>query len=131
MLTQQQIDDIYEYIGIGFHSLWVYVGNAHEILAGEADPGSFEERKNDFFFLVGKLLDEGLLKLGNRQGGFFTGTTEELVEMFRGHFPISDEEVNFAGVGGLWLVTEDCPFVAVWVFKGEGENGEDYYDWCF
>ncbi|TWP41728.1 DUF596 domain-containing protein, partial [Xylella fastidiosa subsp. fastidiosa] len=23
----------------------------------------------------------------------------------------------------------ECPAGAVWVFKGEGENGEDYYEW--
>ncbi|TWP35768.1 DUF596 domain-containing protein, partial [Xylella fastidiosa subsp. fastidiosa] len=22
------------------------------------------------------------------------------------------------------------PFIAVWVHKGEGENGEDYYEWA-
>ncbi len=44
-----------------------------------------------------------------------TGTTAELVEMFRKCFPASDEEM----LEGLWLVTEDCPFVAVWLFEGE------------
>ncbi len=73
-----------------------------------------------------KLLDEGKLKLGNRKTELIIdGTTAELVEMFRKSFPASDEEM----LEGLWLVTEDCPFVAVWLF--EGENGEDYYGWCY
>ncbi|WP_155641444.1 DUF596 domain-containing protein, partial [Xylella fastidiosa] len=68
--------------------------------------------------------DEGRLKLA-KNGKFITGTTEELVEMFRSSFPASDEELDT----GTWFFFDECPAGAVWVFKGEGENGEDYYEW--
>ncbi|ALQ98049.1 DUF596 domain-containing protein [Xylella fastidiosa] len=126
MLTQEQIDKIYEDLEHPLHFLWFDIGDAHGVSAAQEDPASFEERKKDFLFLVEKLLDEGKLKLGNRKTELIIdGTTAELVEMFRKSFPASDEEM----LEGLWLVTEDCPFVAVWLF--EGENGEDYYGWCY
>ncbi|ALQ95740.1 hypothetical protein XFUD_12040 [Xylella fastidiosa] len=126
MLTQEQIDHIYEMLGGPLSFLWGYIGDAHGIHPQRPDPASFEERKKDFLFLIGKLLDEGRLKLGNRKGEFINGTTEELVEMFRSSFPASDEEL----MKGTWLVTEECPFIAVWVHKGEGKDGEDYYEWA-
>ncbi|WP_155561140.1 DUF596 domain-containing protein, partial [Xylella fastidiosa] len=73
-------------------------------------------------FMIGKLLDEGKLKLAEK-GEFMTGTTEEQVEMFRKSFPASDEEME----SGCWFFSDECPAGAVWVFKGE--NGEDEYDW--
>ncbi|HHW4677660.1 MAG TPA: DUF596 domain-containing protein, partial [Xylella fastidiosa subsp. fastidiosa] len=123
MLTQQQIDHIYEMLGGPLCFLWGYIEDAHGIIGTKKDPDSFEERKNDFLFLVGKLLDEGELKLA-KKGKFMTGTTEEQVEMFRKSFPTSDEEMEF----GVWFFADECPAGAVWVFKGEGENGEDYYE---
>ncbi|UIX81025.1 DUF596 domain-containing protein [Xylella fastidiosa] len=127
MLTQQQIDDLCENLGGALDCLWLGVGHVYGVSAAQVDPASFEERKKDFLFLIGKLLDEGRLKLGNRKGEFFTGTTLELVQMFRSCFPASDEDME----AGIWFVIDECPFVAVWVFKGEGENGEDYYEWAF
>ncbi|MCD8457515.1 DUF596 domain-containing protein [Xylella taiwanensis] len=124
MLTQQQIDIICEDLGCALDSLWSQIGRAHGISSKQVDLDSFEERKKDFFFVVGKLLDEGKLKLA-KNGTFITGTTEELVEMFRTSFPDSDEEMEV----GIWFFTEECPAGAVWVSKGEGENGEDYYEW--
>ncbi|WP_369210950.1 DUF596 domain-containing protein [Xylella fastidiosa] len=126
MLTQQQLDVIYEDLGRPFHIIWSNVEDVHGLSTEQLDPDSFEERKNDFLFLIGKLLDEGLLKLGDRKSEFINGTTEELVEMFRSSFPASDEEL----MKGTWLVTEECPFIAVWVHKGEGKDGEDYYEWA-
>ncbi|UIX81023.1 DUF596 domain-containing protein [Xylella fastidiosa] len=122
MLTQEQIDDICESLGGAFPSLWNRIKMAHTDL--QEDPASFEERKKDFLFIIGKLLDEGRLKLA-KKGEFITGTTEELVEMFRKSFPTSDEEMEF----GVWFFSDDCPAGAVWISKGEGENGEDYYEW--
>ncbi|ALR07584.1 DUF596 domain-containing protein [Xylella fastidiosa] len=127
MLTQEQIDFIYEDLEHPLHFLWFSVGDVHGISPTQVDPDSFEERKKDFLFLIGKLLDEGRLKLA-KKGKFFTGTTEELVEMFRSSFPASDEEMDLEGAG-LWFFMDECPAGAVWVFKGEGENGEDYYEW--
>ncbi|AXI83691.1 DUF596 domain-containing protein [Xylella taiwanensis] len=130
MLSQEQIDTIYEDLIHPFHFLWFKVGYAHGISIDQVDPDSFEERMNDFFFLVGKLLDEGKLKLGNRKDErIMKGSTEELVERFRQCFPDSDEALK----EGLWLVMEECPFVAAWLFKTEveGEPDEDDYDWCF
>ncbi|RWA36725.1 DUF596 domain-containing protein [Xylella fastidiosa] len=126
MLTQQQLDVIYEALGCPFHFLWGYIGDMHGTPPQRPDPASFEERKKDFLFLIGKLLDEGKLKLGDRKSELIIeGTTEELVEMFRKCFPASDEEL----MKGTWLVTEECPFIAVWLYKGE--NGEDEYEWAF
>ncbi|TNV97642.1 DUF596 domain-containing protein [Xylella fastidiosa] len=131
MLTQEQLDDIYDSLECPLHFVWSYIGDAHGLFHDQVDPDSFEERKKDFFFLIGKLLDEGFLKLGNRKTKLIIeGSTEELVEMFRKSFPDSDEAVDLE-VGGLWFLIDDCPFVAVWVSKGGGENGEDYYNWCF
>ncbi|ALR05215.1 DUF596 domain-containing protein [Xylella fastidiosa] len=130
MLTQQQLDVIYEDLGRPFHIIWSNVEDVHGLSTEQLDPDSFEERKNDFLFLIGKLLDEGLLKLGDRKSELIIeGTTTELVERFRKCFPALYEEVNLAGVGGLWLVTQECPFIAVWVYKGE--NCEDEYEWAF
>ncbi|TNV90307.1 DUF596 domain-containing protein, partial [Xylella fastidiosa] len=115
MLTQEQIDGIYEDLEHPFHFLWFDIGDAHGVSSGETDPASFEERKKDFLFLVEKLLDEGKLKLGNRKTELIIdGTTAELVEMFRKSFPASDEEM----LEGAWLVAEECPAVAVWLFEG-------------
>ncbi|MFG1468862.1 DUF596 domain-containing protein, partial [Xylella fastidiosa] len=122
MLTQQQLDVIYEDLGRPFHIMWFKILREHGIHLHQLDQASFEERKKDFLFLIGKLLDEGKLKLGDRKSELIIeGTTEELVEMFRKCFPASDEEL----MKGTWLVTEECPFIAVWLYKGEGENGED------
>ncbi|MDD0946097.1 DUF596 domain-containing protein, partial [Xylella fastidiosa] len=122
MLTQEKLDVIYEVLGGPLNFLWSSVGRANGVSSSQVDPNSFEERKNDFLFLIGKLVDEGLLKLGNRKGEFFTGTAAELVEMFRSCFPSSDEELET----GIWFLIDECPFVAVWVHKGEGKDGEDY-----
>ncbi|AIC10744.1 DUF596 domain-containing protein [Xylella fastidiosa] len=127
MLKQEDIDFFCERSGEPLHFIWGYIEDAYRIPPQRPDPNSFEERKNDFLFIIGKLLDEGKLKLGNRKGEFFTGTTAELVEMFRSCFPASDEEL----IEGIWLVIEECPFVAVWVHKGEGKDGEDYHEWAF
>ncbi|ARO69782.1 hypothetical protein B9J09_11870 [Xylella fastidiosa subsp. pauca] len=124
MLTQEQIDDFCEDLGGALDGLWSYIRRAHGIPPHQEDLGSFEERKNDFLFMIGKLLDEGKLKLAEN-GEFITGTTEELVEMFRKSFPTSDEEMEF----GVWFFSDDCPAGAVWVYKGEGENGEDECEW--
>ncbi|ALQ96665.1 DUF596 domain-containing protein [Xylella fastidiosa] len=125
MLREYQIDVIAESLeGLALDSLWSHVGRAHGIIASQVDPDSFEERKKDFLFLIGKLLDEERLKLA-KKGKFMTGTTEEQVEMFRKSFPASDEEMEL----GCWFFFDECPAGAVWILKGEGENGEDYYDW--
>ncbi|MFN1124656.1 DUF596 domain-containing protein [Xylella fastidiosa] len=124
MLTQQQIDDIYEDLRGPLSYLWGYIENAYATPPTQVDPASFEERKKDFLFIIGKLLDEGRLKLAEK-GKFMTGTTEEQVEMFRKSFPASDEEMEL----GAWFFADECPAGAVWVFKGERENGEDYYEW--
>ncbi len=94
MLTQEQIDNLCENLGGAFPSLWNGIRRIHGLLPQQLDPASFEERKNDFLFLIGKLLDEGRLKLAEKNE-FITGTTEELVEMFRKSFPTSDEEMEF------------------------------------
>nr|WP_201745745.1 DUF596 domain-containing protein [Xylella taiwanensis] len=110
------------------HILWEYVGRAHGVSDTQVDLDSFEERKNDFLLIIGKLLDEGRFKLGNRKDGLIMeGPTEALLEMFGSCFPASDEAL----LNGIWLVIDECPFVAVWVSKGVGDHGEDYYDWCF
>ncbi|KAJ4852039.1 DUF596 domain-containing protein [Xylella fastidiosa subsp. morus] len=124
MLTQEQIDDICENLGGALPSLWSRIEIEYGITGTQVDPDSFEERKNDFFFLVMKLLDEGKLKLA-KNGDFLVGTNEEIVEIFRKSFPASDEEM----ISGCWFFFDECPAGAVWVFKGEGENGEDYYEW--
>ncbi|MBE0269870.1 DUF596 domain-containing protein [Xylella fastidiosa subsp. multiplex] len=125
MLTQ---DPDFFCEGEPLHFLWGYIRDAHGLSTGQVDFDSFEERKNDFFFVLGKLMDEGRLKLGNRKTELIMeGTTLELIDMFRRCFPASDEEL----IEGIWLVIEECPFVVVWVHKGAGENGEDYYEWAF
>ncbi|ARO69781.1 hypothetical protein B9J09_11860 [Xylella fastidiosa subsp. pauca] len=124
MLTQEQIDVICECLVSALDSIWFKIGREYGVSIQQVDPVSFEERKKDFLFIIGKLLDEGRLKLA-KKGEFITGTTEELVEMFRKSFPTSDEEMEF----GVWFFSDECPAGAVWVYKGEGENGEDYYEW--
>ncbi|ALR06856.1 DUF596 domain-containing protein [Xylella fastidiosa] len=127
MLTQQQLDIIYEDLGRPLHIMWFKILREHGIPPQRSDPDSFEERKKDFLFLIGKLLDDGKLKLGDRKNEvIIEGTTAELVEKFRKCFPTSDEDL----MKGTWLVTEECPFIAVWVHKGEGKDGEDYYEWA-
>ncbi len=127
MLTQEKLDVIYEVLGGPLNFLWSSVGRANGVSSSQVDSNSFEERKTDFLFLIGKLVDEGLLKLGNRKGEFFTGTAAELVEMFRSCFPSSDEELET----GIWfLYRRNVHSWAVWVHKGEGKDGEDYYEWA-
>ncbi|WP_058570038.1 DUF596 domain-containing protein [Xylella fastidiosa] len=124
MLTQERIDNFCEDLGGALDGLWSYIEDSYATPPQKPDPATFEERKNDFLFMIGKLLNEGKLKLAEK-GEFITGTTEELVEMFRKSFPNSDEEMEF----GVWFFSDDCPAGAVWVYKGEGENGEDEYEW--
>ncbi|ALQ98146.1 DUF596 domain-containing protein [Xylella fastidiosa] len=130
MLTQEKIDYVSENLEGGtLDALWFFVGELHGTSPGQVDPDSFEERKNDFLFLIGKLLDEGKLKLGDRKTKLvMEGTIKELVEKFRSCFPASDDEVDLEGAG-LWFVIHECPFIAVWV--SEAENGEHYENWCF
>ncbi len=45
MLTQEQIDHIYEMLGGPLSFLWGYIGDAHGITGIHVDPTSFEERK--------------------------------------------------------------------------------------
>lgn len=66
MLTQEQIDFIYEDLIHAFDFLWFNIGHAYGMYAAQTDKDSFAERKNDFLFLLGKLLDEGKLKLAKR-----------------------------------------------------------------
>ncbi|TWP33011.1 DUF596 domain-containing protein, partial [Xylella fastidiosa subsp. fastidiosa] len=47
MLTQQQVDHIYEMLGGPLSFLWGYIGDAHGIHPQRPDPVSFEERKKD------------------------------------------------------------------------------------
>ncbi|WP_419653909.1 DUF596 domain-containing protein [Xylella fastidiosa] len=122
MLTQERIDNFCDDLGGALDGLWSYIGRANGVSVVQRDPALFEERKKDFLFMIGKLLDEGKLKLAEK-GEFMTGTTEEQVEMFRKSFPASDEEME----SGCWFFSDECPAGAVWVFKGE--NGEDEYDW--
>ncbi|ALR10019.2 DUF596 domain-containing protein [Xylella fastidiosa] len=129
MLTQQQLDYIYEDLGRPFHIIWYNIGDLYGISSDQVDPASFDERKKDFLFLIGKLLNEGKLKLGDRKTKLvMEGTIKELVEKFRSCFPASDDEVDLEGAG-LWFVIHECPFIAVWV--SEAENGEHYENWCF
>ncbi|ACA12325.1 conserved hypothetical protein [Xylella fastidiosa M12] len=123
MLTQEQIDIIREGPLYFLESIWFRIGQMYGLSPGQIDHDSFEERKNDLFFLLGKLLDEGQIKIGNHKGNFISGPTPALVEMFRSSFPDSDEEAQAA-----WFVTE-CPGGIVWVLKGQGEKGQDVYKW--
>ncbi len=60
-----------------------------------------------------------------KRANLWQAPTEEQMEMFRKSFPTSDEEMD----SGAWFFADECPAGAVWVLKGEGENGEDEYDW--
>ncbi len=50
MLTQEQIDHIYEDLEHPLHFLWFSVGDVYGISPTQVDPDSFEERKKDFYF---------------------------------------------------------------------------------
>ncbi|MDD0946193.1 DUF596 domain-containing protein, partial [Xylella fastidiosa subsp. multiplex] len=67
MLTQDMLTQDPDFFceGEPLHFLWGYIRDAHGLSTGQVDFDSFEERKNDFFFVLGKLMDEGRLKLGN------------------------------------------------------------------
>ncbi|AXI83686.1 DUF596 domain-containing protein [Xylella taiwanensis] len=125
MLNQEQIDFIYEDAGHPLSFLWFNIGEVHGISPAQVDKDSFGERKNDFLFLLRKLLDDGDLILAKKDE-FVRGTKEELVDLFRKAFPASDEEVDLGG-GGLWFFTDECPGEAVWILKGE--NGKFYFEW--
>ncbi len=56
MLTQEQIDYVYENVGWTLSGLWSCIGNIHEMYPLEEDPASFERKKEDFLFIMGKLL---------------------------------------------------------------------------
>jgi hypothetical protein len=91
--------------GMGLHGAWFYITR---------DLPSLPEAKLAFFCILKKLLDTGQIKLAKR-GVYLEGTSEDLVQMFRDSFPLTEESV--AHIGGIenWFFADDCPGGAVWI----------------
>ncbi|QHM73246.1 DUF596 domain-containing protein [Mixta intestinalis] len=74
---------------------------------------SFSERKEVFFYLLEKLLQEGRIRLA-KNGVFLEGKLKEQVEMLRSRFPKNEIEMN----DGAWFFYDRCPGGAVWFLPG-------------
>ncbi|MFD1801124.1 DUF596 domain-containing protein [Mixta tenebrionis] len=72
---------------------------------------TFNERKETFFYLLEKLLQEGRIKLA-KDGIFLAGTVKEQLKLFCKHFPKNEVEMN----DGTWFFYDSCPGGAVWIF---------------
>lgn len=82
---------------------------------------SFDEKKEYFFELLQKLLEEGIIKLANRSV-FLDGTIEEQIARYKLAFPKTEAEWKARGED-LWFYEEDCPGGVVWV------HDSGYLDW--
>ncbi|WP_223723969.1 DUF596 domain-containing protein [Escherichia coli] len=73
---------------------------------------SFADRRENFFWVLTRLLKEGRIKLA-KHGKFLEGSVDEQVERFRQAFPKTEEEME----DGIWFFDESCPGGAVWVLE--------------
>ncbi|WP_416051217.1 DUF596 domain-containing protein [Cupriavidus basilensis] len=112
MFSKERAEEIaYLTEGMALDAVWMYV---------RQDYGKFEDSKNAFFWLLGRFLDSGVIKIGKR-GNIIKGDSSDIVELFRRSFPLSEEELEEGTGLAIWFFSDSCPGGAVWI----GENGEE------
>jgi hypothetical protein len=88
----------------------------------------FESRRDVFFWILDSLLRGGYIKFRKMNGGeVLEGTPEELVELFRKAWPVSELAADkisylpgseYIGSGGgmdLWFFMDECPAGVMWL----------------
>lgn len=79
-----------------------------------------------FFDLLQRLVFDGELALG-KDGALLKGTTETQLAQLRAAFPTSLVDVATDGGISTWLITDECPVQAVWIYTDA--EGQDEYEW--
>ena len=83
---------------------------------------TFSQRKEFFFQLLQKFLEEGKISLASH-GKYLQGSTNEQLSLFKRVFPENQEEMDSGAFDGFWFLTEKCPGGIVW------NHGNGYEDW--
>jgi len=94
-------------------SIWIY---------SKFENQKFAERREDFFWMLGKILESDRLKL-KKNGDYLIGTPKELVQLFREKLPQTD--IPYPTHPHLdmsqWFFDPACPGEAVW--RVDGSDG--------
>lgn len=125
MLSKEQLLSVCEDLTHPLHFIWFSIGNEYGVKPSTSDPKTFELRRNDFLALLGRLLNEGRLRLA-KNGKFLPGSGAEQLVFFAQAFPRSDDEIDLGGAG-TWFFTDACPGGAVWVTFGD--DGQETFLW--
>lgn len=83
---------------------------------------SYDEKKEYFLELLHRLMQDGKIKLANKDK-FLEGSVAEQIALYRENFPKNQEEMDAYDIDGFWFLTEKCPGGIVWIH----ESG--YEDW--
>ncbi|MBN3779485.1 DUF596 domain-containing protein [Burkholderia sp. Ac-20345] len=107
-------DDRYRFIvsyveGMALDAVWLYL---------QDDAPEYFERKALFLWVVGRMLDEGVICLGRFGIGLHVGS-REAVGLFENAFPLREIEIDH----GVWFLGGECPAEIGWI----GGDGRVYW----
>jgi len=85
------------------NSIWLGLGR---------DFANFDERREAFFWVLRRLLEEGRIKLVNMRTHIpLEGSVDGQIQRFRDVFPKNDAEMD----SGIWFLLEGCPGGSAWL----------------
>ena len=102
--------------GYSMGTMWQHVAN---YMNDMGEP--YEIRKNIFFKILNKLMNDGYIRLASH-GVFLTGTSEEQIQSIKDiwpPYPSDDEDDDLDDIGMWFYVKLDCGIV--WI-KPEGQE---------
>jgi hypothetical protein len=109
MLTSKEYNHIKAFSEFGsFYLLW---GQCVPF-SSEINNYSFKKKKEIFFEVLTKLLEDDCLKL-HKKGILLKGTIDEQLQVFYKNFPNNDDEME----EGLWFYYDNCPAEPAWLKK--------------
>lgn len=85
--------------GMALDAVWLYL---------EDDSDSYEDRKENFLWVLKRMVSEGAIKFAKNGISIAGG---DAVEMLKDAFPEDDESVN----NGVWFFTDLCPAGIGWI----------------
>lgn len=120
MLSEEQYQDRKETLeGMDIAAVWG-ASRPDEFMMGADYP--FLKQKENFFWLLERLMNEGKIKLAN-SGVFWDGSVTEQISILKNIFPKTSAEMEDGAFDGFWFYSGKCPGGIVWV----QDNG--YLDW--
>jgi hypothetical protein len=105
MISQERYEFIVAHVtDMELDALWAYVVD---------DGKMFTERRDIFFYVLEKMLNEGRIKLVTLwTGTSLSGSVSEQLKLYRHAFPKNDVEMDH----GLWFLKKElCPGGARWI----------------